>query len=206
MVKIWGRTDSSNVQKVLWCCGELGIEFERLDWGGKYGGNDDKTYRQMNPNGLVPTIKDGDFILWESNSVMRYLNAKYGAGKLLPATPEGLGNANRWMDWQLSTFNSAIVPLFWNLIRTPREKRDPKIVQAALEKTTKAWQTVENQLAKTRYLGGEEFSLGDIPLGVWAYRWFNLPTDRPDFPNISKWYERLTQRKPYQTHIMIPLS
>ena len=206
MIKIWGRTDSSNVQKVLWCCGELGVGFDRVDWGGKFGGNDEKAYREMNPNGLVPTLKDGDFILWESNSVMRYLNAKYGAGKLLPQNPEGLGNANRWMDWQLSTFNAAIVPLFWNLIRTPEEKRDSKLVQTALEKTTKAWQTVENQLAKTRYLGGEEFSLGDIPLGVWAYRWFNLPIQRPNFPNISAWYERLTQRNPYQTHIMIPLS
>ena len=206
MIKIWGRTDSSNVQKVLWCLGELGVEFERVDWGGKFGGNDEKAYREMNPNGLVPTVKDGDFILWESNSVMRYLNAKYGASKLLPSTPEGLGNANRWMDWQLSTFNAAIVPLFWNLIRTPEDKRDPKAVQTALEKTTKAWQTVENQLAKTRYLGGDEFSLGDIPLGVWAYRWFNLPTERQNFPKINDWYERLKERKPYQTHIMIPLS
>ena len=206
MIKIWGRTDSSNVQKVLWCLGELGVDFERVDWGGKFGGNDEKTYREMNPNGLVPTLKDGDFILWESNSIMRYLNAKYGSGRLLPSTPDGLGNANRWMDWQLSTFNAAIVPLFWNLIRTPEDKRDPKTVQTALDKTTKAWQTVENQLAHTRYLGGDEFSLGDIPLGVWAYRWFNLPTERPNFPKVSDWYERLQQRKPYQKHIMIPLT
>jgi glutathione S-transferase len=160
----------------------------------------------MNPNGLVPTLKDGDFILWESNSILRYLNAKYGAGRLLPSTPEAMANANRWMDWQLSTFNAAIVPLFWNLIRTPPEKRDPKSVQTALEKTSKAWQTVEEQLTKSRYLGGEEFSLGDIPLGVWAYRWFNLPTERPQFPNISSWYDRLKQRQPYQKHIMLPLS
>ena len=142
MIKIWGRTDSSNVQKVLWCCGELGLEFERVDWGGKFGGNDDQAYRNMNPNGLVPTLQDGDYILWESNSIMRYLNAKYGAARLLPPSPEGIGEANRWMDWQLSTFNAAIVPLFWNLIRTPPEKRDPKAVETALAKTTKAWQTV----------------------------------------------------------------
>lgn len=206
MITIWGRTDSSNVQKVLWCCGELGIEFERLDWGGKFGGNDDAAYRAMNPNGLVPTLKDGDFILWESNSIMRYLNAKHGAGKLLPSGPEGMADANRWMDWQLSTFNGAIVPLFWNLIRTPVEKRDPKVIQAALEKTAKAWRTVEDRLARSRYLAGEEFSLGDIPLGVWAYRWFNLPIERPNFPNISGWYEHLKKRQPYQKHVMLPLS
>lgn len=206
MIKIWGRTDSSNVQKVLWCCGELGVDFERVDWGGKFGGNNDEAYRQMNPNGLVPTVKDGDFVLWESNSIMRYLNVKYGGGKLLPAKPEEMASANRWMDWQLSTFNATIVPLFWALVRTPADKRDPKAVETALDKTIKAWRTVEDQLAKTRFLGGEEFSLGDIPLGVWAYRWFNLPIERPEQAHLSNWYERLKQRKPYQTHIMIPLT
>ena len=206
MIKVWGRTDSSNVQKVLWCCGELGIEFDRQDWGGKFGGNKDQDYLAMNPNGLVPTLKDAEFVLWESNSIMRYLNAKYGQGRLMPARPEEMANANRWMDWQLSTFNSAIVPLFWGLIRTPEEKRDAKGIQAALEKTSRAWEIVERQLAKTAYLGGGEFSLGDIPLGVWAYRWFNLPIERPTFPKINNWYERLKQRKPYQTHIMIPMT
>jgi glutathione S-transferase len=206
MIKIWGRTDSSNVQKVLWCCGELGIEFERLDWGGKFGGNKDKAYLALNPNGLVPTMKDGDFVLWESNSIMRYLNAKYGNGRLLPSSPQGMANANRWMDWQLSTLNPAIVPLFWNLIRTPADKRDPKTIQNALEKTTAAWQMVENQLLQGPFVAGDQLSLGDIPVGVWAYRWFNLPIERPKLPNLENWYERLKQREPYQAHIMIPLT
>ena len=206
MIKIWGRTDSSNVQKVLWCCGELDVQFERLDWGGKFGGNKDPQYTAMNPNGLVPTLKDGDFVLWESNSIMRYLNAKYGNGKLLPASPEGMASANRWMDWQLSAFNPVIVPLFFATIRTPPDKRDPQAIQAALDKTVKAWQMVEDHLAKNRFLGGEEFSLGDIPLGVWAHRWFNLPIDRPEQPNIKRWYDSIRQRKPYQTHIMIPVT
>jgi len=206
MIKIWGRTDSSNVQKVLWCCGELGIEFERQDWGGKFGGNKEPDYLTMNPNGLVPTLKDGDFVLWESNSIMRYLNAKYGQGKLLPSTPEGMAKANRWMDWQLSVLNPSIVPLFWNLIRTPEDKRDPKAVQSALGKTSAAWQMVENQLAQSAFVAGDNLSLGDIPLGVWAYRWFNLPIERPKQANLENWYERLKQRKPYQTHIMIPVT
>ncbi|MBM4297390.1 MAG: glutathione S-transferase family protein [Deltaproteobacteria bacterium] len=206
MIKIWGRTDSSNVQKVLWCLGELGLGFERQDWGGKFGGNQDPEYLAMNPNGLVPTIKDGDFILWESNSIMRYLNAKYGQGRLLPTTPEGMAQANRWMDWQLSAFNPIIVPLFFALVRTPPDKRDPQVVHNALDKTAKAWQMVDEQLAKTRFLGGEEFSLGEIPLGVWAHRWYNLPIERPRQANLEKWYEALKQRKPYQSHIMIPVT
>jgi len=206
MIKIWGRTDSSNVQKVLWCCGELGVPFERLDWGGKFGGNQDPEYAAMNPNGLVPTIKDGDFVLWESNSIMRYLNAKYGNGKLLPASAEGMADANRWMDWQLSAFNPVIVPLFFATVRTAPEKRDPQAIQTALDKTVKAWQTVDKQLAKNRFLGGDEFSLGDIPLGVWAYRWFNLPVERPKQANLERWYDSLKQREPYRTHIMIPVT
>lgn len=206
MIKIWGRTDSSNVQKVLWCCGELGLDFERIDLGGKFGGNKEKPYLEMNPNGLVPTIQDGVFILWESNSIMRYLVEKYGHGKLLPPSPEGRADANRWMDWQLTTLGPAIVPLFWGLIRTPAEKRDPKIINNALEKTSNAWRIVDNQLAKSPYLAGNALGLGDIPLGVWAYRWFNLPVERPQFDNLDSWYKRLCERPPYKKHIMIPLT
>ena len=205
-IKIWGRRDSSNVQKVLWCCGELGIAFERIDIGGKFGGNKEKPYLDRNPNGLVPTIEDGSFVLWESNSIMRYLVDKYGHGKLLPSTPEARADANRWMDWQLSTFNPAVVPLFWGLIRTPEEKRDKAVMDAALQKTINAWKIVDDQLARASYLAGNEFSLGDIPLGVWAYRWYNLPISRPDLKNLKAWYERLCQREPYKTHIMIPVT
>ena len=206
MVKIWGRTDSSNVQKVLWCCGELGLEFDRIDWGGKFGGNKDKAYTEMNPNGLVPTIQDDNFVLWESNSIMRYLVDKYGHGRLMPSTAEGRAEANRWMDWQLSTFNPIIVPLFFATVRTPPDKRDPKAIEAALDKSSKVWQIVENHLDEKKYLAGDEFSIGDIPLGVWAHRWFKLPIQRPEQKNIRGWYERLTERKPYQTHIMIPVT
>ena len=206
MIKIWGRTDSSNVQKVLWCLGELELQFERIDLGGKFGGNKEKAYLDMNPNGLVPTLRDGDFILWESNSIMRYLNEKYGGDRLLPGTPEGRASANRWMDWQLSVLNPAIVPLFWNLIRTPEDKRDPNTVNSAVEKSSAAWQMVDHQLARTRYMGGDGFSLGDIPAGVWAYRWFNLPIERPHFHYLSAWYKGLCDRPAYQKNIMIPLS
>lgn len=206
MFKIWGRADSSNVQKVLWCSAELGLGFERIDLGGRFGGNKEKIYLDMNPNGLVPTIKDGDFVLWESNSIIRYLLDKYGHGQLLPATPEGRANANRWMDWQLSVFNPAMVPLFWSLIRTSAEKRDPHAIQTALQKTSDAWRIVDEQLQRGRYLAGDLFTMGDIPLGVWAHRWFNLPIKRPKFNNLDGWYERLCDRPPYQKHVMIPIT
>lgn len=206
MIKIWGRRDSSNVQKVLWCCAELGIAFERIDFGGKFGGNKKKPYLDLNPNGLVPTIQDGSFVLWESNSIMRYLVEKYGQGRLLPSTPEGKADANRWMDWQLTTLGPAIVPLFWNLVRTPEDKRDPVVIQGALERSIRAWEIVDQQLAKNAYMTGGDLTLGDIPLGVWAYRWWNLPIERPKLDNLTAWYKRLSERKPYQTHIMIPVT
>jgi glutathione S-transferase len=206
MITIWGRRDSSNVQKVLWCCDELGLQFERIDIGGTFGGNKENAYLDINPNGLVPTIQDGDFTLWESNSIMRYLVDKYGQGKLLPDTPEGRADANRWMDWQLSVLNPAIVPLFSGLVRTAPDSRNAGAIHAALEKSAAAWRLVERHLQGRLYLAGGEFSIGDIPLGVWAYRWFGLPVERPPLANLHSWYQRLCERLPYQKHIMIPLT
>ena len=206
MIKIWGRTDSSNVQKVLWCCDELGIPYQRIDIGGRFGGNQEKPYLDMNPNGLIPTIEDGGFVLWESNSIVRYLDDKYGHGKLLPSTPEGRAGANRWMDWQLTTLLPANVPLYWGYIRTPAEKRDLVVLENSRQAAIKVWKILDDHLAKNSYAAGDSFTMGDIPLGVWAHRWFNLPIERPEMPNVKAWYERLGQRPPYRTHVMLPLT
>jgi len=205
-IKIWGRRDSSNVQKVVWCCDELGVAFDRVDLGGKFGGNKETPYLDLNPNGLVPTIEDGGFVLWESNTIVRYLPEKYGGGKLLDSSPEGRAKASRWMDWQLTTLGPAIVPLFWGIVRTPEDKRDKAVIDAAVEKTAKAWKIVDDQLASDKYLAGNDFTIGDIPLGVWAYRWFKLPIERPKLEHLSGWYEELCKRPAYQKHIMIPMT
>lgn len=206
MVKIWGRKDSSNVQKVLWCCDELGVAFERIDIGGSFGGNKEKPYLDLNPNGLVPTIEDGGFVLWESNSIVRYLVDRYGEGQLISSTPEGRADSNRWMDWQLTTMGSAMVPIFMGLVRTPEEKRDQTAIENARQKAAKAWKIVDDQLAKNSYLSGATFTMGDIPLGVWAYRWFNLSIRRPELMHLKAWYDRLCKRPPYQTCVMIPMT
>ncbi len=206
MVKIWGRKDSSNVQKVLWCCDELGVAFERIDIGGSFGGNKEKTYLDLNPNGLVPTIEDGGLVLWESNSIVRYLVDRYGEGQLISATPEGRADSNRWMDWQLTTMGSAMVPIFIGMVRTPEEKRDQTAIENARQKAAKAWKIVDDQLAKNSYLSGATFTMGDIPLGVWAYRWFNLSIRRPELMHLKAWYDRLCKRPPYQTRVMIPMT
>jgi len=205
-LKIWGRRSSSNVQKVLWCCDELGIPFERTDLGGRFGGNDDPKYRALNPNGLVPTIDDNGFVLWESNAIIRYLARKYGRGALYPREPETAAAAERWMDWQLAHLNPAIVPIFLGFVRTAPEKRDMAAIEAARQRTIGLWRMVDAQLAAAPYLNGKELSLADIPLGIWAHRWYVMPIERPQLANLAAWYQRLCERKPFKSHVMIPLE
>src|SRR5262249_14429534 len=152
-----------NVQKAMWAVGELKLPYQRIDVGGPFGKNNEPAYLAMNPNGLVPTLEEDDgFLLWESNAVVRYLAAKYGAGTLEPADLRERASAGRWMDWQLTVCAPAIHPLFWGLIRTPPEKRNHDAIHAAKEKTTAAMQILDAQLGKTKFVAGDAFSMGDI--------------------------------------------
>ena len=206
MLKIWGRKDSSNVQKVLWCCDELGLPFERVDIAGPFGKNREKPYLELNPNGVVPTIEDEGFVLWESNSIVRYLIDKYGQERLLPSTVEGRASANRWMDWQQTVMNTSMVTVYQGLIRKSAGERDMAAIEKARQQASQTWEIVDRYLNESNYLAGDTFSMGDIPLGVWAYRWLNLPIDRPRLGRVEQWYERLCERVPYHKHIMIPLT
>src|SRR5205814_8109110 len=170
MLKIWGRNTSSNVQKVMWAVGELGLEHERIDVGGKFGRNKEPVYLAMNPNGLVPTLQDGDLTVWESNTIVRYLAARYGPGKLEPADWKSRALASQWMDWQLSVVAPAIFGAFWGLVRTPPEQRDQAAIAASQAKTTEAMKIRDAALAKHPYVAGASFSMGDVPVGIMAYR------------------------------------
>lgn len=209
MTKIWGRKTSSNVQKAMWAVGELGLECERIDIGGAYGMNKEPKYLAMNPNGLVPTLEEEDgFLLWESNAVVRYLAAKHDkSGVLEPKDLQRRALAHQWMDWQLSVVGPAITPAFWGLIRTPEDKRDMAAIKASQEKTTAAMQIMDAQLAKTKFLAGDAFSYGDIPVGVMCYRYRVLVPNRPSTPHLDRWYDAISSRKPFQDHVgSIPLS
>jgi glutathione S-transferase len=207
MLKIWGRNTSSNVQKAMWAVGELNLDHERFDVGGHYGKNREPAYLSMNPNGLVPTLQEGDFILWESNAIVRYLARKYGAGTLEPFEAEDIGRANQWMDWQLSVAGPAIHAAFWGLIRTPEGKRDMAAIAASQSKTTEAMKILDAQLGRTEYVVGSKFSMGDIPVGVMAYRFRQLCPDRPELKNLERWYASIEQRQAFQDHVgSIPLS
>jgi len=206
MLKILGRKDSSNVQKVVWCCGELGLPFDREDVGGKFGKNKEERYLAVNPNGLVPTLEDGDFVLWESNSILRYLVDKYGSGRLVPDTADGRADANRWMDWQLTVLGPTLVPIFMGLVRTPEGQRDLGAIERSVAQGNKKWEIVEHYLEGHNYAVGNSLTIGDIPIGVWAYRWFNLPIRRNPLPRLERWYQRLCERPAFTEHVMLPLT
>ncbi len=201
MLKILGRKTSSNVQKVLWCCEEIGLAFEREDIGGEFGKNKTLDYLALNPNGLVPTIDDDGFILWESNSCVRYLAAKYGNGRLWPADPQLAASASRWMDWQLSTVNPPVGTLFRAMLKKPADDIPAAELDAAARRGGEVWKMPDAQLAKTPFVAGDELTVGDIALGNAIHRWFKFPIERPELTHLRKWYDRLCERPAYQTHI-----
>jgi glutathione S-transferase len=207
MLKIWGRNTSSNVQKVMWAVGELGLAHERLDVGGRFGKNKEPAYLAMNPNGLVPTIEEDDgFLLWESNTIVRYLAAKDSSRLLEPADLRTRMQAQKWMDWQLSVAAPAIFPVFWGLVRTPPEKRDHKAIEAGKVAITAAASILDAQLGTTRYLAGNDFSYGDIPCAIMIYRFTKLVPERPAMPNLDRWYGALCERPAFKEHVLaIPL-
>jgi glutathione S-transferase len=206
MVRILGRANSINVQKVMWISAEIGLDVERSDIGGAFGGNDKADYLAMNPNGRVPTLVDDDFVLWESNAIVRYMAEKYGASPWQPAKIEDKFHAHQWMDFYITTLHASMTTLFWTLVRTPPEKRDNAAFDKALVEAGKAWTIVDAHLADNSFMTGTAPTMGDIPLGCAAYRWHNLDLARPDLPNLKRWYDSLASRLAYQQHVMLPLT
>lgn len=203
MIRIWGRPTSVNVQKVMWAVGELALPHERIDVGGSFGKNREPAYLAMNPNGLVPTLEEEDgFILWESNSIVRYLAAKFGAGRLEPADLRERARAHSWMDWQLSVMGPALTGMFWGLIRTPPEKRDYAAIDASREKSTAAMNILDAQLAKTPFVASNSFSMGDIPVALMAYRFRRLVPERSGLNNLERWFGGIEQRAAFKEHVL----
>jgi glutathione S-transferase len=204
MVRIWGRTNSVNVKKALWCLEELALPYERIDAGLQHGVVNTPEYRRMNPNGLVPTLEDDGFIVWESHTIVRYLADKYGKGVLRPMDLEPRAIANQWMDWAF-TFQASVRDAFWNLIRTPPEKRDAGAVETSRLKSGELARILDAALASRMYVAGP-FSMGDIPIGCEVQRWIRLPMERPRVENLEAWFDRLCARPAFKKAVDIPLS
>ena len=207
MLKIWGRKNSANVQKVMWAIGELKLAHERIDIAGAFGRNREPAYLALNPNGIVPTLEDGDFVLWESNSIVRYLAGQHPDGGLAPDDPQARARAGQWMDWQLSVLGPAIGDAFWGLIRTPAAERDTASIEASIARTTAAIRILDGQLARTAYVAGDAFSMGDIPVGIFSYRFRELVPQRPALEHFERWYAAISRRQAFQDHILsMPLT
>lgn len=206
MLKIWGRLTSVNVQKVVWCADELGLDYERIEAGGKYGVVTTPQYLAMNPNALIPVIEDDGFVLWESNTIVRYLAARYGADSLWPTDPALRANADRWMDWQTTTFNPAIGPAFWQLIRTAPEKRDTGVIETARAGGEKYLALLDAHLAICDFVAGSAFTMGDIPIGCSVDRWMKLPFARASHPHVERWFQALRGREGARQVVELALS
>ena len=207
MLKIWGRRNSVNVQKVLWCAAELGLEYERIDAGLQFGNNKEPWYLALNPNGRVPLVQDGELALWESNTIVRYLCATHDHGGLYPREPRRRAVAEKWMDWQLSTLARPVSIVFQNLVRTPPGSRDLGAVATCAAEANEAFTLLDRHLHPQRFVGGDTFSMGDIPVGALAHRWLALDgLERPAWPAVERWLVPLGARPRLLEHVLLPLS
>lgn len=205
MLKVWGRKSSSNVQALMWCIGELGLAYERIDAGLMYGVVDTYEYFSMNPNGTVPTLRDGDNPpLWETGAILRYLANAYAADDFWPAVPVARADVDRWAEW--SKINVAMkftAPVFWRVVRTPPSKRDPVAIGEALRALDKFLGIAEARLAKHACLVGETLTLADIQFGHCLYRYFDIDIERADHPHLRRYYDALTGRPAFREHVMV---
>ena len=206
MIQLWGRLSAFNVQKVLWALYETGQPFEHIVVGGDAGGLNEPSFLLMNPNGRIPVLKDGDFVLWESHAIAQYLVDQYAPHLIHPDT-RGRAEVRQWMDWSQTELQPPFMDLFWGSVRMPKEKQDANFNRRANQRTTQAMNILDAHLAHSSYLAGENFSLADIPAGTCLYRYFAMgEINRPDLPYLKRWYAHLCERPAYQKTVMLPFD
>lgn len=206
MLTIWGRINSINVMKVLWACAEMDIAYQRIDAGMQHGVVGSDEYGEMNPNRRVPTIRDGDFVLWESNAIVRYLAAREQRDDLLPTDPRRRADAERWMDWATSTLAAPMTTLFWQLIRTPEERRDPAAVERSGAECERLFSLLDRHLAGRQHLCGDSLTVADIAVAPFVHRWRALPIGHPELPSLDGYYRRMMMHDAYRRHVAQALS
>jgi len=206
MLTVWGRINSINVMKVLWACAELDVAYQRIDAGLHHGVVDTDAYGEMNPNRRVPTVRDGDFVLWESNTIVRYLAARERRHDLLSDNPRRRADAERWMDWSTSTLAAPMTTIFWQLIRTPVERRDPAAIERSTAETIRLFELLDRQLQARATLCGATPTVADIAVAPFVHRWLALPIAHPQLPALDAYYRRMMSRPAFRQHVALPLS
>ena len=201
MLRILGKASSINVRKVLWTCAELQLPFDREDWGSGFQATHTPEFLALNPCAMVPVIQDGDFTLWESNTIIRYLVANYPGADLYPTEPRARARVDQWIDWQASELNRSWSYAFTSLVRRSPDHQDSAALARGIEQWSKNMDILNRQLEKTgAYVSGERFSLADIPIGLSVNRWFETPLGHPDYPAVRTYYERLSQREGFRLY------
>jgi len=206
MIEVWGRRSSINVQKVMWAVGELGLDYRRHSVGGSFGGTRDPAFLALNPNGLVPVIRDGEVVMFESNAIVRYLGARHGEGGLRPASPQALAAAEQWMDWQQTTVAPLIGTIFMNKVRKPAAECDHRAVETAAAKLHGVLAIADAALGRSAWFAGDSFSFGDIVLGCFMWRYAGLDVAKPKMPNVLRWFDALKERAAYRDWVMVPVG
>ncbi|EAU4244767.1 glutathione S-transferase family protein [Salmonella enterica] len=208
MITLWGRNNSTNVKKVLWTLEELELPYDQILAGGKFGVNQDADYLAMNPNGLVPLLKDDetDLLLWESNAIVRYLAAQYGQNRLWVDNPARRAEGEKWMDWANQTLSPAHRVILMGLVRTPPEKRDQAAIEAGIEKCDGLFALLDDALVHQPWFSGDNFGTGDIAIAPFVYNLLNVDLKWTPRPNLERWYQQLTERPAFRKVVMIPVT
>jgi glutathione S-transferase len=202
-ITLWGRPSSCNVQKVVWALEELGLAYEHVPLGGKFHGTGTAEYLALNPNGLVPTLRDGDLVVWESHAIVRYLAATYGAELLWPSDPRARAVVDQWTDWTATTFQPAWIEVFWLLVRTPVAQQDRAAIERAIQQASRCFTIMDKRLGEAPFLGGDRFTYADIVAGVSLYRWTTMEIDRPILSNVEYWHARLSERPAFRKAVNV---
>ena len=206
MLTVWGRRSSSNVQAVIWCMEELGLAYKRIDAGFKYGVVDTPEYREINPNGTIPTLQDNQKpAIWESGAILRYLSAAYADNSFWPTDLNERTRVDKWAEWsKLNVASEFTSPIFWRAVRIPAERRDQAALDLAVQKFERNLAVADAQLRKNRYIAGADFSMADIQFGHILYRYYDISIDRSDkLENVREYYEALMSRQAYKDHVMV---
>ena len=205
MLTIWGRADSSNVQAVMWCVGELGLPHDRIDVGHRFGGTDTREFVAMNPMRTIPVIQDGgDPPLWETGAILRFLAGRYGSDSFWPADPVSRADVDRWAEWaKLNVVAGFAGPIFMRLIRTPEPERDMVAIYRAKDALDRILGIADARLERHEFLVGRDFTLADIQFGHILWRYFALDLPRSDLPNLRRYFDTLADRPAYGTHVAV---
>jgi glutathione S-transferase len=206
MLKVWGRRNSFNVQKVMWLIGELDLPHEHIDAGGPFGIVNEPFFLAMNPHGRVPLIEDKGDVVWESHSILRYLAASHGGGRFWEPKPAERSRWDRWVDWSQFALHRDFLDLFWSFYRTPEEQRDWSLIKAHLQLANAHFSMLDRHLSDRDFMVGSDLTLADITIGATLYRYFELQIDRPALPHLEAWYVRLGNRPAYRQHVMVPFD